>query len=471
MSQVITTLIVGSYVFVKAIVIGSKDFCLSLAHTKTKVFTTNPPTLPMIHFDLARCFLHLLLCFPLLTTSCAALQRSESAALPLAEALPAAWTALRDVEAVNIDGDAAPEYLLFFTYDTTATAAPSRSLFSLSSAAPRGPIGAVIYDGQVVTGTTPTVPVSPDRPTTAFVPYALLPSYRDGAGLGYVAEPTQQAAIAAYAVSYRTPAQAGGATSAAADTLILLGGETYVTFAWWQNRATGYGVTQLSAPGGFEDALYAQFDWADWQRTPQPIRDIIAVHPLHDRNLICRRFRYVLDEAALGGGRPGAGAPLRFQKSDLGLHFCAGTPVHPFYPEGVVLAYLLEGNVALLDAAVVTNTVALQTDQLPWLRQLMEADGVLRVDDLASYTTLGVSGAAQSATAPNTIKVCALLTLKPTTTDAATAVVQQGLLFTLRHEPAGFQPPTPDQLFIQTVETLAAPNGGSMVNCQQQLGG
>lgn len=469
MSQVITTLIVGSYVFVKAIVISSKDFCLSLAHTKTKVFTTNPPTLPMIRFDLVRCLQYLLLCFPLLSGGCAALQRNETAALPLAEALPAAWTALRDVEPVNIDGDAAPEYLLFFTYDTTATAAPSRSLFSLSSTAPRGPIGAVIYDGQVVTGTTPTVPVSPDRPTTAFVPYALLPSYRDGAGLGYVAEPTQQAAIAAYAVSYRTTGQAGSATSTAADTLILLGGETYVTFAWWQNRATGYGVTQLSAPGGFEDALYEPFDWADWQRTPQPIRDIIAVHPLHDRNLICRRFRYVLDEAALGGGRPGAGAPLRFQKSDLGLHFCAGTPVHPFYPEGVVLAYLLAGNETLLDSTVLTNTVTLQSDQLPWVHQLIQDEGVLRVDDLASYTTLRANRAEQPTTAPDTIKVCALLTLQPP--DAPGAAVQQALLFTLRHEPAGFQPPTPDRLFIQTVEMLAAPNGSGVVDCQEQLGG
>ncbi|MCE7988348.1 MAG: hypothetical protein DYG89_44890 [Caldilinea sp. CFX5] len=424
-------------------------------------------------------FKYIILCLPLFVISCAAFQRRETAALPLTEVLPAAWSPLRDVEEVNIDGDAAPEYLLFFTYDTTTAAAPRRPLFSMGGTTPNGPIGAVIYDGQVVTGTTPTVQVSPDRPTTAFVPYAILPSYRAGAGLGYVAEPTQSEAIDAYAVSYRTAGQTTGAAGVAApDTVILLGGQTYLTFAWWQNRANGYGVTQLYAPGGFEGALYKKFDWADWTRTPQAIREIIAVHPLHDRNLICRRFRYVLDEAALGAGRPGLGAPLRFQQSDLGLQFCAGTPVHPFYPEGVVLAYLLEGREELVDAVVVTTTLSMKPNELPWLRELIQDKGVQRIDDLASYTTLSVSHTVQPTIPPDTISVCALLTLQPTPTDPASAPREQReLLFLLRHQPAGFQPPTPDQLFIQTVETLqtvemlAAPNGESMINCRQRLGG
>lgn len=417
---------------------------------------------------------YMMLCLPLLVISCAALQQPETAALPLTEVLPAAWSPLRDVEEVNIDGDAAPEYLLFFAYDATATAAaPRRTLFSMGGTTPTGPIGAVIYDGQVVTGTAPTVQVSPDRPTTAFVPYAILPSYRAGAGLGYIAEPVQSEAIDAYSVSYRTPGQTTGtaATTAAADTVILLGGQTYLTFAWWQNRANGYGVTQIYAPGGFEEALYRKFDWTGWTRTPQPIRDIIAVHPLHDRNLICRRFRYVLDEAALGAGRPGAGAPLLFQKSDLGLHFCAGTPIHPFYPEGVVLAYLLEGRETLLDTGALTATVTLQPNQLPWLGELIQNDTIVRVDDLASYTTLTANRLQQPVAALDTIKVCALVTLQPTTNNGSAPSAPQGLIFTLRHEPAGFQPPTPDQLFIQTVEMIAAPAGSGVVNCEQQLGG
>jgi len=415
----------------------------------------------------------MVLCLPLLTVQCAAVQQSDTAAaLPLTDALPASWVALRDVQEVNIDGDGATEYLLFFTYDPTGATAPATSLFFFrNNNQPRGPIGAVIYDAQVVTGTTTSERVSPDRPTNAMVPYAILPSYRRGAGQGFIAEPAQREAVAAYPVSYRALNAAVGTTATAADTLIFLGGETYLSFAWWQNRTEGYGVTQLYAPGGFETALYSSFNWTAWRDNPQPIQQIIGVHPLHDRNLLCRRFRYDLDTAA--GGSASVGRSIHYQRSDLGLHFCAGTPVHPFYPEGVVLAYLLEGQAELLDTAGapadIPNTVTPQSDELPWLRQLVENDGILRVDDLVSYATLTTATTPVNAEQTDTIGVCAVLTLQPTTnTDAPQS---QGLFFTLRHQPAGFQPPTPDQLFIQTVETIAAPVGGGVVNCTELLGG
>ena len=419
-----------------------------------------------------RCLQIMVLCLPLLTVHCAAVQQQDTAAaLPLTDALPASWVALRDVQEVNIDGDGATEYLLFFTYDPIGTTAPTTSLFFFrNSNQPRGPIGAVIYDAQVVTGTTTSERVSPDRPTNALVPYAILPSYRRGAGQGFIAEPAQREAVAAYPVSYRALNATVG-TTVTADTLIFLGGETYLSCAWWQNRTEGYGVTQIYAPGGFETALYSGFNWTAWRDNPQPIPQIIGVHPLHDRNLLCRRFRYDLDTSA-GGGTPG-GRAIRYQRSDLGLQFCAGTPVHPFYPEGVVLAYLLEGQADLLDdagaPAGLTNTVTTQAGALPWLRQLVENDGIVRVDDLVSYATLTTAATPVNAEQTDTIGVCAVLTLQPTTnTDAPQS---QGLLFTLRHQPAGFQPPTPDQLFIQTVETIAAPVGGGVVNCMELLGG
>lgn len=408
-----------------------------------------------------------MLCLPLLTVRCAALQpRDTAAALPLTDALPASWLALRDVQEVNIDGDGATEYLLFFTYDPIGGTAPTTSLFFFrNSSQPSGPIGAVIYDAQVVTGTTTTERVSPDRPTNALVPYAILPSYRRGAGQGFIAEPGQRDAVAAYPVSYRALTQAAG-TTPTADTIIFLGGENYLTFAWWQNRTEGYGVTQLYAPGGFETALYSPFNWSTWRDNPQPIQQIIGVHPLHDRNLLCRRFRYDLDPAT--GGRP-----ILYQRTDLGLQFCAGTPVQPFYPEGVALAYLLEGRQELLDSAntstTVTNTVAPSPGQLPWLQQLIANDGILRVDDLVSYATLTTAALPVNAAQPDTIVVCAVVTLQPAAASGGTQ--SQGLLFTLRHQPAGFQPPTPDQLFIQTVETIAAPIGGGVVNCTELLGG
>ena len=409
----------------------------------------------------------LLLCLPLLAASCAAAQQNEAAALPLTDALPASWVALRDVQEVNIDGDGATEYLLFFIYDPIGGTAPSTSRFFFrNTPQPRGPIGAVIYDAQVITGTTTSERVSPDRPTNALVPYAILPSYRRGAGQGFIAEPAQSDAVAAYPVSYRALGQVvGTTTSAAADTLVFLGGETYLTFAWWQTRADGYGVTQLYAPGGFESALYSGFNWEAWRDNPQPIQQIIGVHPLHDRNLLCRRFRYDLDRATSGAsGPPADGRSIRYQRSDLGLYFCDGTPAHPFYPEGVVLAYLLAGNVALLDSPDAP------AGALPWLQELVTNDKIVRVDDLVSYATLTPAAPVNGAP-PDTMTVCALVTLQPATDTADSNTQTQGLLFTLRHQPAGFQPPTSDQLFIQTVETIAAPVGGGVVNCTELLGG
>ncbi|MCB0126225.1 MAG: hypothetical protein KDE58_28400, partial [Caldilineaceae bacterium] len=56
-------------------------------------------------------------------------QEEVTAALPLNENLPPSWTPLNDVLPVNIDGDDAREYLLYFTYDGS-----------------NGPVGAVIYN-------------------------------------------------------------------------------------------------------------------------------------------------------------------------------------------------------------------------------------------------------------------------------------------------------------------------------------
>lgn len=424
-----------------------------------------------------------ILCLPLLLVQCATLQQEEAAALPLDDALPASWTALRDVQEVNIDGDGAAEYLLFFTYDALG-AAPSTSWFFAERSIPRGPIGAVIYDAQVITGTATAERVSPDKPTNALVPYAILPSYRRAAGQGFVAAPTQGEGVQAYPVSYRSLAQTA---STAADTLIFFAGgagaDTYLTFAWWQNRADGYGVTQLYAPGGFETALYTTFDWAQWQRNPQPIQTLIAVHPLHDRNLLCRRIQYQLSGANDTTTTSASEAPpIHYQRTDLGLHFCAGTPAHPFYPEGVVLAYLLEGSSALLDVSVATATgdnsapppLATEGEGIGWLQQLVQTQRVVRVDDLASYATLVTTTTPLVAAPPDTLVVCAALTLATTASASAGGAdrtQQTGLLFTLRHQPAGFQPPTPDQLFITNVETIAAPSDESMVNCHALLGG
>lgn len=422
----------------------------------------------------ARLFFWLL---PLLTGGCWG-QRAEPTvdpALPLADSLPVAWTALRDVEAVNIDSDPLTEYLLFFTYNNTTSP---------------GPVGAVIYDSQA--NYTPDLAGnSSDQPSSALVPYALLPSYRLGAGQGFVAEPGQREVVTFFPINFRTrtttATDSESGEIAQADALAIRGGNNYLTFVWWQNPDRGYGITQLYAPGGFESAPQQAFNWAAWEDAPQPIKEITAVQPLHDRNLLCRRIRHqlVAPSAAELAQADQPITAITYLAQDLGLQFCNGIPAAPFYPEGVVLAYLLTGRSDLLDLAG-PNAQTPET-----FAQSIDREALVRVEDLAAYRTLtpnptlGGAGRITTACAEITLRIpnggealvsretitSALPASADVSTGASSPVERRWLLFTLRHQPPQLNPPTPDQLLIVNVNALAAPQGGVVLNCHQQLGG
>ena len=130
--------------------------------------------------------------FHLSLIACAALwllsgcfsQRTQTTGPQLDDILPAGWTPMEfsggglfrrgtTWQNISIDGDDAPEYLLFYTYDN-------------------GQVGAVIYDEQIgSTETTSPTPVPvPNQPSGLFVPYRLEPDYWEGAGsVGYIAPP------------------------------------------------------------------------------------------------------------------------------------------------------------------------------------------------------------------------------------------------------------------------------------------
>ncbi len=398
-----------------------------------------------------------------------------TAALPLNENLPTSWTPLGDVQGVNIDGDAPTEYLLFFTYDSN-----------------NGPVGAVIYNTETADNSTDNEGAS-SRLSTSFIPYSILPSYRPGTGQGFIAEPAQRNAIGVYSVTFQ-PAAATNSTEQAlpsADALAILGGNSYLTWVWWQAQQDSYGVTQLYSPGNFEAALFQPFNWAGWQDAPVPIREIIAVHPLHDRSLICRRQRYVLvspTNEALS-----AGAPIdriEYRAVDLGLNFCNGAPITPFYPEAVVLTYLLNGETTLWDQQMLDATTIANFELL------VARTDILRIDDLASYKTIpgtGTQGSGSTPIAAARTTVCAQILLPVGFADANTPKValpdvmadnttatdeagqplysRRWLLFTLRHEQPHREPATPDQLYLTNVEVLPVPETGVAVDCRQWLEG
>jgi hypothetical protein len=340
--------------------------------------------------------------------------------------------------------------------------------------------------------------------STSFIPYSLLPSYRPETGQGFIAEPAQREAIDVYPVRFQRTATTTAADGDEQevvrpnDALAILGGTTYLTWVWWQPQQDSYGITQLYAPGHFEAALFQPYNWESWRAAPAPIREIIAVHPLHDRSLLCRRQHYLL--VAPTAELLATDAPLErvaYRAIDLGLHFCNGVPTAPFYPEAVVLAYLLGGEQTLWDQENLAAPTLAQHEQL------IARNDILRIEDLASYKT--IPGTGSNANGQGTLSasttVCAAILLPasyadpntPTValsdvtpgiipgTNGGSAITQEAngqtlysrrwLLFTLRHEPPQREPAMPDRLYLTNVQVLPVPTDGTAIDCRQRLEG
>jgi hypothetical protein len=235
---------------------------------------------------------------------------------------------------INIDNDLTTEYLLYFTYDN-------------------GQLGAIIYDQQTgdtsVVSTTP-VP-APIQPAGMFVPYQVEPSFwtRSDAPdtVGYVATPNTSPEVLRLEQVERfpdgTPDAAGtanpnpGASVPATNEAIIYGGANVITVLWWRNSFDGYGVAQMAALGGLRTAPQDA-------RVLRPLQTVIGQTPLTDllaRSVLCRETRYTRADA----NEPAESispyqTAVRYVESDLGIVFCLSVPLHPYYPEGVALAYL-----------------------------------------------------------------------------------------------------------------------------------
>lgn len=240
------------------------------------------------------------------------------------------WTPL------NIDDDSTTEYLLYFTYDN-------------------GQIGAIIYDQQTgATGVVSATPVpAPNQPAGIYVPYQVEPSYWTRSDVpdtvGYVAPPnTDPAALRLEQVQRYPdgePNKAGTANpnppSGAPPTneAIIYGGTEVITVLWWRNTFNGYGITQLAALGGLTPE-------------PRPAGDVLRplevvtghrpISGLLSRSVLCRETQFTRMDANEPPDivQPVHEDAVRYGESDNGIVFCIGPPTHPYYPEGVTLAYL-----------------------------------------------------------------------------------------------------------------------------------
>jgi hypothetical protein len=434
----------------------------------------------------------------LATTGCGIFQSSSGAPLELnyAGTLPASWNPLGTWHPVNVDDDDDVEYLLLFTYD-------------------QGQVGGAIYDSQIspdllgvvdipatpVPSPTITLVPVPLQPLAYYRPYRLMPSswsysYGGNVGHGFLAAPGDSGnvqilapprpdgnATATAEISESTVAQSdeneteAGQENAESSSqqneqsmpnpeleMMILGGDTHLTFVWWRDQLRGYGVTQLTAQAGFSDE-----NWQDWPSNPIPIQEIDGLDPLTDyraRSQLCRITHYTRDKLSLPPDPSMAGLPsISFSEENQGLTFCNDVPAYPFYPEGVVMAYLTLADGAATDAELQTAAGHLLTEGV-------DADTIQRdtsqillqdemVDDIAAYETVP----AQPAIVTDDEYL-------PTTTVCVEAAERDDpqsrrwVVYTLQYQPPDFSQRLPDRWTISSATEIPRPPSAQSGNGQ-----
>ena len=402
-------------------------------------------------FFVSLCLRGFLFClaFPLLLAGCSQAGQPELN-IDLSGILPTEWVAVDTWRPVNIDADSEPEYLLFYFYDASTTA---------DGEAIPGPIGGVIYDSQ--TPSSVAANEADSRPPAPWLqPYALLPSYWRGAGYGSVAPPKADPPTSfevkrvlpeevnnSYFEVLATQQIPGAAATAtpttlpANDELVVYGGKsaiggvTHISVFWWISPRQGYGSTQISASGGLKVVKW------DGGTDRSPIRQVRARYAEDDRSQLCKEsiFTRYLDPDF---SSPGAFRPaVYYVEGPRQLIFCYGIPDTPFYPEAVVLAWLLDPT---------NHREMVVAEQREAVARTLET--FLRVSALQYHQTVDAIGPIQVAgSAPLQTKVWASLVyaVEPSTgTGEETRLYE----FTLEHLPTDNSRRTTDQWRVVRVE-------------------
>lgn len=315
---------------------------------------------------------------------CRSIMRTEiPLQVDLQNVIPPYWTPTEALRPLSIDGDADEEYILFYRYDN-------------GTGENLGPIGAAIYDLQIDSGAVlgpedeELVPV-PNQPSGFFLPYRILPNYWPTTGnqfyvvpgaeflpvAYYIAEPEDADKITITPIQ-RDPTVTSDNQYTLYNEMIIRGGDRHITSVWWENAFDGYGVAHLYAPGGFRN-----FEW-EGTRDASPIKSVDGAFPMHDRSRLCRNYIYTRldDEINVAKAKETSEKSIYYSAAELGIDFCDGTPTHPFYPEGVVLAYLL-------DADGRANVIDQSSDKTPTqLKQITSIKSGERIQNIRTQSVV-----------------------------------------------------------------------------------
>ena len=212
-----------------------------------------------------------LLLAAMLLSSCNLFKSNSSSSTDLLEqSLPSDWTLIPSPDDVNgfqdisIDDDKNMEYLLFYRYDSAATAS-------------NGPIGGIIYDGQddtTVYDPDTTIPI-PLQPLAFFVPYRLLPDWTAGKGQGYLgdASVTWEVTPADSETGFESELVVRGSNAISTTRLSLFN---------WLGVTGGYGVSYFQ--GSYSVSMPG---WT--ANSDQRIDKVVTLDAFTDRSKLCKQ--------------------------------------------------------------------------------------------------------------------------------------------------------------------------------------
>ena len=349
---------------------------------------------------------------------------------------------------VNVDGDVDTEFLLVYTYNNSGTQDYD------------GPVGVNIYDLQNNT----EQPDRREQPAPSYHPYRLLPNYWAGADTGFIAPPGAYDAITVRTLPRPTelvtdtlPSNVTNAAAldnqverAALDSynsdILICGGDTSMTVAWWRNLLDGYGVANIYAPGGFDNV-----DCRTITALPETLD---GFEPLHDRSLLCRRVGYMREPDPAGD----LTRDIVYTSAEKGIDFCRFAPAHAFYPEAVVMAYLT----ALEDDAEAA------ADQ--WTTFADDAPAAVDFDPAAWFAGLGDEQLLIGLFGPPTIRYRGTQAQHSATVCAEVLSAATGELhaftFRLRHIMADYEAGRTDEWRIAAIAQVPAPPDGPAPDCE-----
>lgn len=390
-----------------------------------------------------------------LLAACNVPAEGPNLAQPITELLPSEWRRVGGWHNINLDADPEPEYLLFHTYNGVAVPG--------SNQAQVGPIGALILDtiqpleatsAEASTPITATV-TAESRIITAdeLIYHRVLPGYWAGQGQGFIAAPGEEATISVHQLE--STVDGAGESNPLKEVLILAGGSR-MTVIWHRGANLGYGVTQLQGSGG----IFHSIEGASTTNIVEPVVTVWADTPLNDRNLLCLRSRY--DRMIMLSNNVEApfanNDAISYVETPLGITFCHGAPSHPFYPEGVVLAYL-QNPQAQQHLLFPTLDEEKKSEIANLVQNLRSGDAAPRVDAL-----LGYKWWPQTPIEGDTIETTVCATIQGPNGP-------QSLLFILIYaiEMEENIAMDSDRLYIQDVNPILAP-AGAAADCRTIIG-